>query len=266
MPSPFPGMDPYIESEEVFPGFHNSFITHLQDSLNEKLPKGYIASSATRVWVDDVAPNEPDVAVSSPRSKPRPARFDPAEFVHAGLVAVVTPAPEPHEEAYLEIITPSGRRLVTHIELLSPSNKDRGKGKRLYKRKQYECQLGGVNLVEIDLLRSGVHATDADLPSARQLTGGFDYHIALSIPSAYPTVYVQPIRLEDPLPVLPIPLDAGIPPILIALRTIVDQCYGGGRYAELIDYTRPCSPPLSGKREAWARALTADGVIASNRS
>src|SRR5208282_6135181 len=64
---------------------------------------------------------------------------------------------EEHREAFIEIYEASpGQRLVTSIEVLSPSNKRRGaEGWDLYQRKRQSLLLGNVNLVEIDLLRSG---------------------------------------------------------------------------------------------------------------
>src|SRR5438094_891369 len=52
MPSPFPGMDPYLEDPAVFPDLHDSLITYARDALNAQLPPPYYAGSAARVWVD----------------------------------------------------------------------------------------------------------------------------------------------------------------------------------------------------------------------
>ena len=39
MPSPFPGIDPYIESQHLWEGFHARFVTYLCDALNDVLPE-----------------------------------------------------------------------------------------------------------------------------------------------------------------------------------------------------------------------------------
>ena len=70
MPSPFPGMDPWLEGEEVFPNLHDRFIISVQDALNAALPPGYVATSKNRVWVDDELRREPDVAACSGRDPP----------------------------------------------------------------------------------------------------------------------------------------------------------------------------------------------------
>jgi hypothetical protein len=33
MPSPFPGMDPYLEAHNVWPGFHQKFASELSTEL-----------------------------------------------------------------------------------------------------------------------------------------------------------------------------------------------------------------------------------------
>jgi Protein of unknown function (DUF4058) len=38
MPSPFPGMDPFLENPGIFSDFHDSFITYLRENLQANLP------------------------------------------------------------------------------------------------------------------------------------------------------------------------------------------------------------------------------------
>ena len=45
MPSPFPGMDPWLESFASSRSFHGSLIYLLQETLNESLPKEYLANA-----------------------------------------------------------------------------------------------------------------------------------------------------------------------------------------------------------------------------
>ncbi len=39
MPSPFPGMDPYLESPDWFPDLHDGLIFCLKESLQNLLPE-----------------------------------------------------------------------------------------------------------------------------------------------------------------------------------------------------------------------------------
>ena len=52
MPSPFPGMDPFLEHPAVFPGLHNRFIANLGEVLQSALPAPYFAEIGERVWVE----------------------------------------------------------------------------------------------------------------------------------------------------------------------------------------------------------------------
>ena len=52
MPSPIPGMDPFLEDPAVFPDLHDSLIVELRNGINAQLPPPYYASSASRVWVE----------------------------------------------------------------------------------------------------------------------------------------------------------------------------------------------------------------------
>ena len=73
------------------------------------------------------------------------------------------------QQGYIEIIDiKSGRRVVTVIEILSPSNKVAGPGRDLYLKKQEELREGGVSLVEINLNRTGSHVLWPVRPNSRR--------------------------------------------------------------------------------------------------
>jgi len=63
MPSPFPGMDPWLEDEDVFPDLHESLCQYVREALNAAMPPGYVATLKNRVWIDDELRREPDVSV-----------------------------------------------------------------------------------------------------------------------------------------------------------------------------------------------------------
>ena len=68
MPSPFPGMDPYLENPEIFPDFHDSFTTYLREALQSRLPAPYFAVLGRRVWIAASKRSVgPDVHVLRPR-------------------------------------------------------------------------------------------------------------------------------------------------------------------------------------------------------
>ncbi|MFO0803096.1 MAG: DUF4058 family protein [Gemmataceae bacterium] len=157
MPSPFPGMDPWLESPDVFPDLHGTLITYLGDELNAKLPEPYFARAATRVWVEEQR-REPDVSVFD-RAEAAQGSGGTIAVLDAGWVAVLdSPQEEPFEENYIEIRSSGDARRVTAIEVLSLANKTAGSaGRAAYRQKQREF-LEAVNerlpVVPVPLLAS----------------------------------------------------------------------------------------------------------------
>lgn len=262
MPSPFPGMDPWLEGGEVFPNLHERLIIYMQDALNAALPPGYVATSKNRVWVDPELQREPDVALFG-RDRPSNGKGDPAVAL-AGLTAIAQElTTDPLEESYLEILSAKGKRLVTAFEVISLTNKRAGEqGRKTYQDKQHEYWLSDVNLVEIDLLRRGPHVTATPLKLLREKLGEFDYHISAVVPGARPSHHGAGIKLADRLPAIGIPLDPGVTPITIDLQPMIDVAYDRGRYTELFSYREPPDPPLTPDQQAWAEGvLRAKGLL-----
>ena len=52
MPSPFPGMDPFLEDPIVFPDFHDRFNAYFSEVLQAGLPEPYYAALGRRAWVE----------------------------------------------------------------------------------------------------------------------------------------------------------------------------------------------------------------------
>ena len=43
MPSPFPGMDPYLEAVDIWPDLHYRLASEISIQLNQQLPSSYYA-------------------------------------------------------------------------------------------------------------------------------------------------------------------------------------------------------------------------------
>src|SRR6478672_6403873 len=173
MPSPFPGMDPWLEAQSLFPIVHGKLIDRIADAINAVLPRPYLATTDRLVAVDPEVNRKPDVSTFGPDD--RPDGFISGElFADAGMVAVLSDRVlEPWEQPYLEIVSEDGERLVTALEVLSPANKTPGDaGRTAYQQKHEEFRLGNVNVVEIDLLRGGTHTTAAPLGQLRRVLPG----------------------------------------------------------------------------------------------
>jgi len=261
MPSPFPGMDPYLESPRYFPDFHHSFIVYLKEAIQLSLPAPYFAKTEERVWIERPERSTlPDVSVLS-AGRRAPVAYEGAvailEETGVDTEPVEVIAGHEEREIFLELFTGGPgqpRRLITAIELLSPSNKSPGSaGQNAYLAKQSEFLARDVHLIEIDLLRGGRHTTAVPRESLQR---PFDYHLSVRDMNFPPTrLYSYPILLEDRLPKLAVPLLKGEGYITVELQPVFDRCYDTGSYRREIDYLRDePDPPLSDPRRSWARA------------
>jgi hypothetical protein len=153
------------------------------------------------------------------------------------------------------------RRLVTSIEVLSPSNKARGtKGWELYLRKRQALLLGEANLVEIELLRGGTRMPMLDpLPAS-------PYYLLVARRDRAPSCRVWPAYFDRPLPPLPIPLSKPDPDIIVTLQPMIEAIYERSRYAQDIDYARPLDPPLTSEQAAWLQERLPAGRAPSRRA
>ena len=254
MPSPFPGMDPWLEESGVFPSLHSALIYLILEALNAQLPDNYLATTDRIVWVDDELRREPDVSTFGPETRAY-GDISGEPFAEEGMVAVAAdPILEPWEQPYLEILSNDGERLVTAIEILSPSNKKSGdNGRTSYLQKQGEFRLANVNLIEIDLLRGGAHTTAIPIERLRSIAQVFDYHICTTVIGDPTHHHVKPFSMRDALPTIVVPLDPGIPAVKVKLQPLFDRAYDTGRYSRLAKYDRKTpEPALTPEQQQWA--------------
>ena len=271
MPSPFPGMDPYLERSRWFRGLHNSLIFCLQEALQPLLPAPYFALSG-RADLDGglrALRRSRCRCASTGASGPREAVESGEEGGVATLVAeaedepIIVAVPQPPEEErtepYLEIYArrEGEDRLVTSIEVLSLTNKTLGsEGRQKYLEKQQEILSGQVNLVEIDLLRGGAHSSAVPLWLAREKAGPFDYHVSVRRFDRPGEFLVYPIPLQRRLPTIRIPLLPGDPSIPISLQAVFQRAYDAGPYRRAVRYGEdPIDPPLTTAQAAWAAQI-----------
>lgn len=249
MPSPFPGMDPYIEERSIWPSMHQRLITNMADAIiPDVLPK-YMAHINERVEIASIgSAYVPDVMVVKQGDELR------SEPVQVGPVVADTPTVvgflEPERTVpYLEIIHRETGDVVTIIEILSPGNKT-GSEREKYLIKQEDILSSHTNLVEIDLLSYGRETTLArnvniDNPE------NWRYMVSISRAIRRTRLELYPIPLEHRLPRPSIPLRAADPDITLDLPTIFNRCYDLGRYDLMIDYSKPPKVTLSDAESEW---------------
>ncbi len=259
MKSPFPGMDPFIESSGLWEDFHNHLVEKIGETLADSAPDHYLVRTGERSYIVLVEsdgkksyPFVPDVSMTEPRSRKRPSKRSGTALVEpAGDAESVTMRafiPEEHRESFVEIFEASpGQRLVTSIEVLSPSNKRRGtEGWQIYQRKRQALLLGDVNFVEIDLLRGGERMPMVDpWPDS-------PYTLLLSRANNQ-LCRVWRAHYRRALPVIPVPLAKPDPDIPMQLQPMIEEIYRRFRYARSIDYGKPLAPPLDSKETAWLK-------------
>lgn len=261
--SPFPGMDPYLESPTLWPDVHNRLANICAEQLAPLLAPKYIAELNTqmvieRVWDEPVERRAalPDVAVTSPgQSASGPAS---TSTLAPPPIRLRVPMPVPVRLVSVYIRLREGEQLVTVLEILSPVHKRPGEGRQAYLDKRTALLESGVHLVEIDLLRQWPRMPlEGTLPPA-------DYLIVVSNTYERPMCDVWPIGLRQPVPVLPIPLLRPDPDVPLDLGQALRTAYARACYDLRIDYTQPPAPALLPEDAAWATALLAQAGIVSN--
>lgn len=263
MPSPFPGMDPYLENPDEWPGFHNSFATHLYEALNRDLPSGYYAQIDRRTEVgltggEITRTIRPDVSVrDTPAAGGKAVVLSDSRTISPS-VRIVLDA-EPAELAFVEIRDArASHEVITLIELLSPSNKRSGRDRRRFLRKRAEALRSRTSLVEIDLLRTGrrVWRTRSGGADLRTLDPQPDYIVTISRAwerEAPFRLEVFPAFLREALPVISVPLRHGESETPLDLQRCFTDTYDAGPYRRgAVDYTKPPVPPLPEEHRDWA--------------
>ncbi|MDX1945861.1 MAG: DUF4058 family protein [Pirellulaceae bacterium] len=264
MPSPFPGMDPYLEKPASWPNLHLLLIASANALLKPLLrPRGYLVCIGERVWVTEPGrPHYPDVAVvERPRLSPPPVAG--VSTLEADAPVLVRSFEVELHEPYLEIIDAAGGQLVTGIEFLSPANKAPGEGQDLYLKKQRETLGSGANLVEVDLLRHGRHTVAVP---AHLLSGlpDWDYLISIARAGHRGEYETYPVPLQRPLPRIAIPLKGGEPDVVLDLQAVLARAYDEGPFADRIDYTQAPDARMSAEQVAWCRQVVEQAGINRN--
>ncbi len=260
MPSPFPGMDPYLEHPSRWSEVHSRLISAIANGLEKQLSDAYFISVEKRVYQltsdDAVLIGIPDTTLSTfsraATASPREdgiisesttiATLEPK----ADYSTVTLPIPMEVRESYLEVRDIETGDVITAIELLSPVNKRTGEGRRTYEFKRQAILGSQTHFIEIDLLRAGS-------PMAmRETIAPTDYRLLVSRANDRPLAQLYGFNIEQPIPMIPIPLKIGEQDLELNLKALLDEIYAQARYARRIDYQSIPVPPLRDMSQAWA--------------
>lgn len=256
MRPPFPGMDPWLEDPELWPDVHNSLIVAIRDVLSPLIRPRYFAGIESRMTVlsasDQDQVDQADVAIRTAETAmpERERGVAVVDRVEVEPFHVEIPMGENEiEEAYLTIRELPGRRLVTVVEVLSPTNKKARTPREDYLEKRRELLGSGVNLVEIDLLRSG-----KPMPPERSRHKS-DYRIIIVRPGQSHNAHLYGFSYRTPIPTVPVPLLPGEPEPSLDLNTILHELYERAGYDLAIDYQQPPHPRLRKADQTWVESI-----------
>lgn len=250
MPTPFPGMDPYLERPSLWPNVHTSLIIAIRDDLVPRLPEQYYISVEERTYQvgpEDLAlAQRPDVALVRPTRPQEPLTPTPSNGV--SVLTVELPMPDTLREIYLEIREVATDYVVTVFEILSPTNKQPGPHRRDYEHKRLTLLGTLTHLVEVDLLRAGP-------PMPMFGSSQTDYRILISRAERRPSAELLVFNVQQPIPSFRVPLRSGDVEPELTLNHVLHALYDRAGYSRRVDYRASATPPLTGQADAWANEL-----------
>ncbi len=218
MPSPFPGMDPYLEHPKLWPTFQHQLLACLYQILLPGLVDRYRARVGTRTYVSEMP-------------------------LFTSIIR------DEHTEEYIEIRTRTDNRLVTLLEVVSPANKTTPAGREAYLDKRREATLQRAGVVEIDLVLQG----KPTLTYSRDGLPEFDHAVSVTRATAPDRYEIYTATLQKRLPKFKLPLAPDDRDALLDLQAAFTRAYDLGGFAAQIEY-KDCPPPdvpLTDAQKAW---------------
>jgi hypothetical protein len=217
MPSPFPGMDPYLEDEALWPVFHHQLVMCLYQILLPGLVDRYRARVNQRHYVTDEGSCHP------------------------------SPQKEQHED-FIEIRQRGDGRLITLVDVVSPANKLTAPGRLAYLNTRREGRNDNANLVELDLVLQG----QPMLEYSRVGLPDWDYAVTVKRASHPDRYEVYTATLQKRLPRFRLPLASDDRDTVLDLHSAFTRCYDQGGFAAKIDYGRNLPLPLLEEDLRWS--------------
>src|SRR5438270_574494 len=216
MPSPFPGMDPFLEQEKVWPGFQHQFVGSLFQILLPNLVDRYRARVGQRVY-------------------------------HTEMPLFTSVIREEHCEEFIEVRNRSDGRLVTVVDMVSPANKTNSQGRHAYLEKRREARMQNASLVEVDLVMQGQPMLDY----SRDGLPEWDYAVTVTRCTQPERYEIYTATLQKKLPRFRLPLAADDRDAVLDLQTVFTRCYDQGGFGPRIDYGRDPVTTLGDEDRKW---------------
>lgn len=255
MPSPFPGMNPYLENSQLWSQVHTHLIVAIAEAMNPLLRPKYRMAMEQRVYTDTVSSDNssvlvgiPDNAVFQPSSTKIPSQSSNIAVAPPLVkpLPITLPQPEIIREWYLQVKDVETKEVITVIEILSPKNKQKGEGRKKYLKKREKILMSLTHLIEIDLLTIG-----EILPMNIKQEMKTDYRIIISLSNYRPQADLYAFNLPQQIPTIPLPLKPEDQELMIPLQKLLNDLYERGSYDLAINYKKKPLPELSEENQIW---------------
>ena len=255
MPSPFPGMNPYLEQADVWEDFHQRLLTRAADSIAAQAGRKYIVKLEAKVYLHEIGNDERggderaflgsgDIGLS--HAGPDDNGGAAVDVIEAPVLVQI---PKVYEErsSSIEVRDRERRTLVTVIEILSPTNNYSGPDREAFLAKRQNFIYSPVNYVEIDLMRGGPR-----MPIREMTACDYCYFVHRAVDRMVAGFW--PLGLREPLPPIPVPLRYPDADLSVDIQGLIHTVYDAAHYENYIYAGRP-EPPLSPADAEWARQL-----------
>ncbi len=206
MPSPFPGMDPFLETDKLWPVFHHQFIGSLFQILLPNLVDRYRARVGQRQYATEMP-------------------------LFTSIIR------EEHAEEFIEIRQRADGRLVTLVDFVSPINKTTATGRAAYLDKRREARSANASIVEIDLVMEGQPLLDY----SRDGLPEWDYAVTVTRSTQPERYEIYTSTIQKRLPRFKLPLAVDDRDTVVDLQAAFARCYDLGGFAAQLDYRK--TPP-----------------------
>jgi hypothetical protein len=246
-------MDPFLEMQPFWSDFAPRLLAEIGNALLPQLLPRYDVRIEEYLTVtsEDVRLHrvQPDLTISTTDAW-RPGVGAAVAIAEPITAELEYPDFEPRTQRRLRLVHRPTGRVVTVLELLSPTNKTLARdGLEAYLEKRAEILASRCHLVELDLLRGGER-----LPMAGPLPPG-DYYVYVGRAGRRPRGQVLAWTLRSPMPTISIPLLPEDPEVPLDLQRAFRAAYEPSLYDRRLPYDQALSPPLPAIQEKWVRKL-----------
>jgi hypothetical protein len=223
MSASFIGMNPQLESPELWTEVHHRLISAIAIHLGPSLRPKYRVAIEKRVYFSEgdraVEVGIPDAVVLTAAQARTSSTTLTLEPQTDEGVSVILPMRSEVKEGYLEIREIATGRVVTAIEILSPTNKRAGYGRNTYEAKRQKILASQTHLIEIDLIRQGKPMELINAPTKT------DYRILVSRSEERPQARLHGFNRSQPIPPIVVPLELGDLEPMLDLQAILNEIY-----------------------------------------